>query len=42
VSKWIVLCPDCGKEFKIDVEEIPEGCPYCKFEGNFEVVDVDE
>ena len=39
MSKWVVLCPECGEEFKIDVEEVPERCPLCKHEGNFEVVD---
>ena len=42
VSKWVILCPECGEEFKIDVEEIPERCPLCKHEGSFEVVDVDD
>jgi len=42
VSKWIVLCPDCGKEFKVDAEEIPEHCPECRCEGEFEVVDEDD
>ena len=42
MSKWVVLCPECGKEFKIDVEEVPERCPLCKHEGGFEVVDMDE
>ena len=42
MSKWVVLCPGCGEEFKIDVEEIPERCPHCKHEGSFEVVDVDD
>jgi hypothetical protein len=30
------------KEFKIDVEEVPERCPHCKHEGNFEIVDEDD
>ncbi len=42
MSKWVVLCPACGEEFKIDVEDVPESCPLCKQEGNFEVVDMDE
>ena len=42
VSKWVVLCPDCGQEFKIDVESVPERCPFCKYEGDFEIVDEDE
>jgi predicted Zn-ribbon and HTH transcriptional regulator len=42
VSKWVVLCPECGKEFKIDVEETPDMCPHCKFEGEFEIVDEDD
>ncbi len=42
MSKWVVLCPECGVEFKTGEEEIPERCPHCKHEGSFEVVDVDE
>lgn len=42
MSKWVVLCPDCGQEFKIDVESVPERCPFCKYEGDFEIVDEDE
>jgi predicted Zn-ribbon and HTH transcriptional regulator len=42
VSKWIILCPECGEEFQIDAEKIPERCPRCKHEGSFEVVDVDD
>ncbi len=42
MSKWVVLCPECGKEFKVDVEETPERCPLCKFEGEFEIVDEDD
>lgn len=42
MSKWVVLCPECGEEFKIDVEEVPVRCPHCKHEGSFEVVDVDD
>ena len=39
MSQWVVLCPACGEEFRIDEEEVPEQCPRCKFEGDFEIVD---
>ena len=42
MSKWVVLCPACGEEFKIDAEEVPEQCPLCKHEGSFEIVDEEE
>lgn len=42
MSKWVVLCPACGEEFKIDVEEVPEKCPHCRHEGSFEIVDEDD
>jgi predicted Zn-ribbon and HTH transcriptional regulator len=42
VSKWVVLCHECGEEFKIDIEEIPERCPNCQNEGSFDVVDVED
>ena len=42
MSKWVVLCPACGGEFKIDAEEVPEQCPLCKHEGTFEIVDEEE
>ena len=42
MSKWVILCTECGEEFTIDVEEIPDRCPHCNHEGRFEVVDVDE
>jgi predicted Zn-ribbon and HTH transcriptional regulator len=42
VSKWVVLCPACGEEFKVDVEEVPERCPHCRHEGSFEIVDEDD
>ena len=41
MSKWVVLCPECGVEFRTGEEEIPERCPHCKHEGSFEVVDMD-
>src|SRR3972149_800140 len=41
-SEWVVLCPARGEEFKIDVEEVPEQCPHCKHEGDFEIVDEDD
>ena len=42
MGKWVVLCPECGEEFKIDEEAVPERCPRCKHEGTFEVVDADD
>jgi predicted Zn-ribbon and HTH transcriptional regulator len=42
VSKWVVLCPDCGQEFKVDVEAAPERCPACRYEGEFEIVDEED
>jgi len=42
VSKWVVLCPACGEEFKIDAEDVPERCPHCQSEGSFEIVDEEE
>ncbi len=42
MSKWVVLCPECDKQFKIDAEEIPQVCPHCRFEGEFEIVDEDD
>ncbi len=42
MSYWVILCPDCGGEFKVEAEEVPEKCPVCKFEGEFEIVDEEE
>jgi len=42
MSQWIILCPNCDKEFRIQAEDIPEKCPHCGYEGDFEIVDEDE
>ncbi|MCL1926796.1 MAG: hypothetical protein FWF95_06655 [Syntrophorhabdaceae bacterium] len=42
MSKWIILCSDCDHEFKIEVEDVPERCPNCGFEGEFEVIDEED
>ena len=42
MSKWVILCPDCEKEFKINVEDVPVECPLCHYEGEFEVVDEED
>lgn len=42
MSKWVLLCPECGQEFKVDAEATPERCPVCRFEGEFEIVDEED
>ena len=42
MSKWVILCPSCDEEFRIEEEDVPEACPKCKFTGEFEIVDEDD
>ncbi|HEX7522840.1 MAG TPA: hypothetical protein VF357_01455 [Candidatus Deferrimicrobium sp.] len=42
MSKWVILCPACGEEFKVDEEVVPARCPLCEYEGDFEVVGADD
>ena len=42
MSKWVILCPACGEEFKVDEEVVPARCPHCEYEGDFEVVGADD
>ena len=42
MSQWIVLCSDCMREFKVKAEDVPEACPNCGFEGEFEIIEEED
>ena len=42
MSKWVILCPGCDHEFKIEAEDTPEACPKCGIEGDFEIIDEED